>query len=110
MAALAKIALISVIVLAVLRRGGDGMTVCGDPGEWLCCGGVLLAPDFKPKLSMLLNIIVVGRTKILTPQLCWKTGQRGMQAFGDSSVRLLLILLVLSGDVEMNPGPANLSS
>ena len=65
MAALVIITLTSVMLLAVFRRNGDGVTIYDESVGRSCCGGVLLAPEFKPKLSVLLNIIVVGRTKIL---------------------------------------------
>ena len=60
MVALAKIALTSVMLLAVFRRNGDRVTIYDDSVEQSCCGGVLLTPEFKPKLSVLLDVIVVG--------------------------------------------------
>ena len=110
MVALAKIALTSVMFLAVFRRNGDGMTIYDDSFGRSCCGSVLLAPEFRPKLSVLLNVIVVGRTKILPAQLRLKIGLSGTQCIVDGGVWLALVLLVLSDDFELNPKPSQLTS
>ena len=94
------------MLLAVFRRNGNGVTIYDDSVGQSCCSAVLLAPEFKPKLSVLLKV-VVGRTKILPAQLHWKMGRNGTQCIVDGGVRLALVLLVLSGDVELNPCTAS---
>ena len=91
-----------VIVLTFLRSGGTGPSAPGDVtggGDW----------TFSIVKLAVLNVNLVSRARFITPltardrrRRCWRHRGLGPRK---QAVRIMFILLVLVGDVELNPGP-----
>ena len=68
-------------------------------------GGILFVPQFKPGISVMINVIIVGRSQILPPRSVRRAHPRSSLKPQQLDMIALMVLLVLSGDIESNPGP-----
>ena len=67
MVAVRLILLMLVILLSIVQRvDQDDIVLAGNVSE---CepGGILFVPQFKPEISVMINVIIVGRSQILPP-------------------------------------------
>ena len=105
MAAMQKILPILVILLTISWGTNSAEDGYADRNRDYRPVGIMFAPDFKPKLVVMMNASIASQPMIFPPRAARKLGIRTSLKPGERAVMTMLVLLVLSGDVEANPGP-----
>ena len=105
MAAMQKILSIMVILLTISQGTNSAEDGYADRNRDYQPVGILFAPDFKPKLVVMMNVSIASQLMIYPPRAARKHDIRTSLTPGECAVMAILVLLVLSGDVEANPGP-----
>ena len=86
------------------------MTTCADRTSEYGAADILFAPEFKASPSVMLNVLTINPRQILSPRSVRKSVRRIRVKTRTNSCRpqdlkIILLILSLSGDIEMNPGP-----
>ena len=105
MTAMQKILSIMVILLTISRGTNSAEGGYADRNGDYRPVGILFAPEFKPKLVVMMNVSIASQPIIFSLRSTQKLGIRTSLKPGERAVMTMLVLLVLSGDVEANPGP-----
>ena len=105
MAAMQKILSIMVILLTVSWGTNSAEGGYADRNRHYRPVGILFAPEFKPKWIVMMNVSITSQPMIFPPRAVRKLGIQTSLKPGQHAVMVMLVLLVLSGDVEANPGP-----
>ena len=105
MAAMQKILSIMVILLTVSWGMNSAEGGYAERNRHYRPVGILFAPEFKPKWIVMMNVSITSQPMIFPPRAVRKLGIQTSLKPGQHAVMAMLVLLVLSGDVEANPGP-----
>lgn len=109
MAVLRQIVWISVILFVLLQRRIPAVITCADRNSEYGDVDILFAPEFKPSASVMLNVLTVSQSQILPPRSVQRFVRRirlrGRIKPWECGLMTLLVILTLSGDIEVNPGP-----